>query len=632
MPLLSQTGRRHPRTRLVVAAMYALLLAGAATMVYPFLLMISGSVKSAVDIQDLRLLPRYLADDRALYRSYIEGLFNESLEMCRVAYDVDARSFQDVEPPDAPNGKLVAEWEAFLASGRLPGTAFMLGFVEANQSRTVPEMLRRFKDSLRRRYGRDIAAVNRALGTDFLNWTAIFLVAENYGLRLRQVARDPFNDAFRAFKDRQPGWARVCVSLDGLYRNLYLKPQFGRDIADYNRAHGTAWNSYGDVRLTASCPTGPERAPWESFVRHTLNLLWIRLDHSAAPAWRAFLAAKYGRVESLNRLYGTTHATFDAVPVPAEPPDGGLPLSDWDSFLKGWPDPETGALHQPPVESLRVTGPELEFRSFLRQRYASVADLNAALGAAFASFGEIPLPQRDAHFLAFRAVRRHLRAEFALRNYRTVLDYLLLHGRGLLNTAIYCGLSVLIGLLVNPLAAYALSRHRPPSAYKLLLFMLLTMAFPPIVTQIPVFLMLRGMNLLNTFAALLLPGMAHGYSIFLLKGFFDSLPRELYENAELDGAGEWTIFWHITMSLSRPILAVIALHAFTVAYSNFMFALLICQDERMWTLMVWLYQLQARSGQAVIYASLLVAALPTLLLFLFCQKIILRGIVIPVER
>ncbi|HOW98105.1 MAG TPA: sugar ABC transporter permease, partial [Kiritimatiellia bacterium] len=81
-----------------------------------------------------------------------------------------------------------------------------------------------------------------------------------------------------------------------------------------------------------------------------------------------------------------------------------------------------------------------------------------------------------------------------------------------------------------------------------------------------------------------------------------------------------------------PILAVIALHAFTVAYSNFMFALLICQDERMWTLMVWLYQLQARSGQAVIYASLLVAALPTLLLFLFCQKIILRGIVIPVER
>ncbi|HOW98218.1 MAG TPA: ABC transporter permease subunit, partial [Kiritimatiellia bacterium] len=559
MPLLSSTGRRHPRTRLFIGAMCLLLLAGAVTMIYPFLLMVSGSVKSAVDIQDLRLLPRYLVDDRALYRSYVEGLFNESIEMVRVAYDVDARSFQDVEPPAAPNEKLAAEWEAFLESGRLPGTAFMLGFVEANQSRTVPEMLRRFKDSLQQQFGPDIASVNRALGTDFLNWTAIFLVAENYGLRLRQVARDPFNDAFRAFKDRQPGWARAAVSLDGLYRNLYLKPQYGRDIADFNRAMGTSWNSYRDIRLTASCPPGAERVPWEAFVRHTLNLLWVRLDDSAAPAWRTFLAAKYGRVEAMNRLYGTAHPSFDAIPVPAEPPEGGLPLSDWDSFLKGWPDPATGSLHQPPVESLRTTGPEFQFRDFLRGRYASIQAMNTALGTDFAAFDDIPLPQRDAHHLAFRGIRRHLRAEFALRNYRTVLDYLLLRGRGLLNTAIYCGLSVLIALLVNPLAAYALSRHRPPSAYKLLLFMLLTMAFPPIVTQIPVFLMLRGMNLLNTFAALLLPGMAHGYSIFLLKGFFDSLPRELYENAELDGAGEWTIFWNITMSLSRPILAVIAL-------------------------------------------------------------------------
>lgn len=632
MPLLSQTGRRHPRTRLFIAMMYALVLAGAATMVYPFLLMISGSVKSAVDIQDLRLLPRYLVDDRALYRSYVEGLFNESVEMLRVAYDLDARSFRDVEPPVAPNAKLAAEWEAFLASGRLPGTAFMLGFVEANQSRTVPEMLRRFKDSLQQQFGRDIAAVNRALGTDFLNWTAIFLVAENYGLRLRQVARDPFNEAFRAFKDLQPGWARVCVSLDGLYRDLYLKPRFGRDIAEFNRVHGTAWRSYGEVRLPSTCPAGPEREPWEAFARHTLNLLWVRLDESASPAWRAFLAAKYRSIESLNRLYAAAHSSWDDVPLPTEPPGGGLPLSDWDSFLKGWPDPATGVLHQPPVESLRIAGPEFDFRDFLRGRHASIQALNAAMDTTFASFDDIPLLQRDAHFLAFRGISRRLRAEFALRNYRTVLDYLLLHGRGMVNTGIYCGLSVLIALLVNPLAAYALSRHRPPSAYKLLLFMLLTMAFPPIVTQIPVFLMLRGMNLLNTFSALLLPGMAHGYSIFLLKGFFDSLPRELYENAELDGAGEWTIFWHITMSLSRPILAVIALHAFTVAYSNFMFALLICQDERMWTLMVWLYQLQARSGQAVIYASLLVAALPTLLLFLFCQKIILRGIVIPVER
>jgi multiple sugar transport system permease protein len=92
------------------------------------------------------------------------------------------------------------------------------------------------------------------------------------------------------------------------------------------------------------------------------------------------------------------------------------------------------------------------------------------------------------------------------------------------------------------------------------------------------------------------------------------------------------MFWRVTMSLSKPILAVIALHAFTTAYANFMFALLICQDERMWTLMVWLYQLQQRSGPAVLYASLIIAAVPTFLIFAFCQNIIMRGIVVPVEK
>ncbi len=86
------------------------------------------------------------------------------------------------------------------------------------------------------------------------------------------------------------------------------------------------------------------------------------------------------------------------------------------------------------------------------------------------------------------------------------------------------------------------------------------------------------------------------------------------------------------MSLSKPILAVIALQAFTMAYSNFMFAFVVCQDEKMWTLMVWLYQLQQRSGQAVMYASLIIAAIPTFLIFLFCQNIIMRGIVVPSEK
>ena len=224
---------------------------------------------------------------------------------------------------------------------------------------------------------------------------------------------------------------------------------------------------------------------------------------------------------------------------------------------------------------MRIDSLEQRFRAYLEERYSDLSSLNAALGTAFATWRDIPAPQQSFHARHFADMTRELRWEFCTRNFVTVWDYIVLRGRGVLNTAIYCVLAVVVALIFNPLAAYALSRYRPPSAYKMLLFLMLTMAFPPMVTQIPVFLLLRKFEFLNTFWALILPGLANGYSIFLLKGFFDSLPKELYESAEIDGAGEFRIFWQITMSLSQPILAVIALNAFTHAYANFMFALLI---------------------------------------------------------
>ncbi|MCK4983865.1 MAG: carbohydrate ABC transporter permease [Victivallaceae bacterium] len=236
------------------------------------------------------------------------------------------------------------------------------------------------------------------------------------------------------------------------------------------------------------------------------------------------------------------------------------------------------------------------------------------------------------HYAYFKKNISNIKWEFVTRNYKAVSSFILFHGRAVFNTVVYCLLAVMSALIINPLAAYAMSRYKLPSSYKLLLFMLCTMAFPPMVTAIPNFLMLRSLGLLNTFYALVLPAMANGYAIFLLKGFFDSQPQELYESAQIDGASEWILFWQIAMSLSKPILAVIALQAFNMAYANFMFAFVVCQDEKMWTLMVFLYQLQQRSGQAVMYASLIIAAIPTFIIFLFCQNIIMRGIVVPSEK
>ncbi len=89
------------------------------------------------------------------------------------------------------------------------------------------------------------------------------------------------------------------------------------------------------------------------------------------------------------------------------------------------------------------------------------------------------------------------------------------------------------------------------------------------------------------------------------------------------------MFWQITLPLSQPILAVMALNAFAAAYGAFMHAFLICQDPKMWTFMVFLYEFQQTHSVPLVMASLVVAAIPTLSVFVVCQNIILRGIVIP---
>ena len=139
-------------------------------------------------------------------------------------------------------------------------------------------------------------------------------------------------------------------------------------------------------------------------------------------------------------------------------------------------------------------------------------------------------------------------------------------------------------------------------------------------------------SLLNTFFALILPTMANGYAIFLLKGFFDSLPQTLYESAQIEGANEAWMFTRITIPLSKPILAVIALQTFNIAYMTFMYAFIVCQDESMWTLMVWLYEMQIDSPQFVVFAGLVISAIPTLFVFVLAQRVIMRGIIIPVEK
>ncbi len=624
MPVILHTENRNIKTRLIVAGMFLLLTCGAITMVHPFLVMLSGSLKSNLDQYDFDVFPRFLHDDALLLRKHTESKCNESIALFKGNYGVDTITFRDAAPPAPATGRLLEDWERF--RGReLPSLYYMLGFTAPSQ-RTVPANVRRFRAHLRGLCDNDLDLFASRFGTVAEHWGQIYVPYEQPLARTYQLSREPFLVAYQAFKQARPAEERIFISCQGQYaRFLKALGAYESDIGRYNSRHGTAYGAFEEIPFPATAPAeAASRRDWEEFVRRTLNCAFITVADSARPGYAAFLKQRHGGIGSLNKSRGTAYRSFDEVPFPADRSHAGKALADYALFLQD-------AAHCP-ADAIAIDSAEFRWRAFLLETHGSLAALRAAHGRAYPTLEDIAMPQWEADAAYVRAHAGALRREFAARNYRTVFEYLAVNGRGLVNTVIYCLLAVAVALIVNPIAAYALSRYRMPSQYKILLFLMATMTFPQIVTTIPNFLMLKELGLLNTFAALLLPGMANGYSIFLLKGFFDSLPREIYEAADIDGATEWQKFWVITMNLSKPILAVIALGAFTGAYGNFMFAFIVCQDRSMWTLMVWLYQLQQFAGQEVIFASLIIAAVPTLLVFTFCQNLIIRGIVVPTEK
>ena len=637
MPIISKIGRRSLKTRLLLAAIYTVLSAGAVTMIYPFLLLISGSTKSAVDTPQSMIVPEFLKNEIGLFRKHTEGFFNEVPSLYSAVCRVDKPFFESATPPPSPNAKLFGDWHEFLSHSKLPHYYYTISYISVQTSKSVaPSNLRRFKSEMSQRFAGDIGKFNAGMGTSFPSWTQFRVLEGDLVLRTYKCGDSDWDRAYFKFKESVPIDDRIYFSVPGDFAQIYLKAQYTNDISEYNKSHGTNFASWAEIGITRNVPPETQkagRADWESFVRDILATQWIRIAPSANPLYREFLKEKYnGDIAELNKKHGSSYGQFDEIRADGEPPMKGVAASDWATFLSGYKDPESGKSFKAPLESLSICCIDFLFQDYLKGKYGEIASANSSLGTSFKSWNDILAPQAETNFLAFKNKKTSLRWEFCTRNFISVIDYLLLHGNALFNTVVYCGLTILCALIVNPIAAYALSRFKLPSTYKVLLFLMMTMAFPPVVTQIPNFLMLRDLSLLNSYAALILPGLANGYSIFLLKGFFDSLPQELYESASMDGAGEMRIFFQITMSLSKPILAVIALGAFTSAYGNFMMALLVCQDRNMWTIMPFLFELQQIGCQGLVFASLLIAAIPTLIIFTFCQNIIMRGIVVPVEK
>jgi multiple sugar transport system permease protein len=613
MPILNAIQRRSPGGRLLFGAIYLLLTVGAAWMVYPFLLLLSGSLKSETDIRHFDVFPKYLTDDLTLFRKFEEQRYCGSLEVFAATTGVPVYSFEQVPAPPAPAPAVLADWREFLrGAGDWPEGFLRLG--HTHSYRSLGELTLEYQHRLARAFP-DLPKED--LG--------VRLSAESWISRTFQPVHGQFAPVLQQLRRDLPPRYFLPSAIQGDFVYKVLRPRYGVTASGVERLNarwGTRCASLHEALLPPEPPAHPgQREDWWAYVRTSLSSRFVRCAPSLLPEYRAFVRSKYGDLAAFDDAYGSPLRSWDEVAFP-RPGARAVAYSDLEAFLQSRKGPE----------GVSLDGPEFRWRAFLRARYGG--DLAAFQRAhrTAASFDTAAMPVLADDWRLLQENRGAIVRGFLTRNFRIVWDQLSVRGRAFQNTIAYCALAILTALIVNPLAAYALSRFQPRWGYKALFFLMATMAFPAEVTQIPNFLMLRELGLLNTFAALILPAAASGYSIFLLKGFFDSLPRDLYESANLDGAGELRIFFSITMPLSKPILAVIALGAFTHAYGAFMFALLVCQHESMWTLMVYIYQLQMQFGSPVVFAALVMAAVPTLLVFVFCQNIIMRGIVVPVEK
>ena len=208
--------------------------------------------------------------------------------------------------------------------------------------------------------------------------------------------------------------------------------------------------------------------------------------------------------------------------------------------------------------------------------------------------------------------------------------------RWLLNTLIVCAAVTFVQLFCSALAAYAFSRFRFAGRRLGLLSLLLVMLFPQILAAVALFILFTDLGEivpaigLNTLAGyvLMLCGFALG-QVWLIKGFFDAIPRSLDEAATMDGAGHATIFFRIILPLITPILAVSGLLAFVGVIGEFVLASIFLRDTNVKTLAVGLYGIidADRSNNLGLFAAgSLLTALPVVLLFQYLQRYIVGGL------
>lgn len=204
-------------------------------------------------------------------------------------------------------------------------------------------------------------------------------------------------------------------------------------------------------------------------------------------------------------------------------------------------------------------------------------------------------------------------------------------GRWTINSA-FVSVAITAGnVLFASMAGYALARINFPGSNALFLGILGTMMIPGIVLLIPMFIVLRQLNFIDTYMGLIFPKVITAFGVFLMKQFFETIPKEMEEAARIDGASRFQMFFRVVLPLARPALVALIIFSFQGSWNDFMHPLIVITvNQDLYTLPLGLALLRGTMGQNLqwnaILAGSLVTTIPMALIFVFFQRYFVEGI------
>lgn len=188
--------------------------------------------------------------------------------------------------------------------------------------------------------------------------------------------------------------------------------------------------------------------------------------------------------------------------------------------------------------------------------------------------------------------------------------------------------TTLISVALNSMAGYAFAKLHFAGRDRLFRFLVAALVIPGQIGMLPLFLMLKELGLINTYWAVIIPGMASIYGIFLIRQYAQSIPDTLLDAARIDGASELRIYWELVLPSCRPILVTLGLFTFMGVWNDFLWPLVVLTDGDMYTLPVALANLVGEHVQdtELIMAGAVLTVLPVVVLFVALQRFYIAGV------